>query len=458
MNRKARASLVTASVALCALAVALPSQASASTHKTVIRVAYGSTYVFDTTGLATRWWHSLAKQFDKAHPNAEVKLVPIPGTYNNIVTKLSLMYRSSSTAPDVAQVPTAQIGEWVSSGYLQALNQRLQGETWWNSIPKVVQSEGEFGGKYYAVNMGENTFALMYNKKMLKHAGVNVPWHPKNWNDIYTAAEKVHKTYPSVTALWLLAGTGSGTNGILQGAGNLINGSVTPTIYDSAKDGWVTDSPGLRAVFKFYKTIYSAGLGASTSQLFSPNAVTVPLAAFKKGKLAIAIAGNYYGGNWTKAVCAPCWSGANKVIGVTPIPTQNGQSPGAASTLGGWDLVMSAASKHQQLAWDFIKLAEQKENLVSAANGAGFVPPTKASQIAASYVQFAPPYNAIFASILPDATITPSQSAYTIWGQGFNEATGAIARNPNTSVNRAIHILTSYVSNQLGSNKAITLK
>lgn len=450
-------SLVAAGAAVIAT-TGLGAATAGAASKTVVTVAYGSTYVFDTNQFAAKWWSGVAKQFDARYPHAVVKLVPIPGSYNDIITKLSLLYRSPATAPDVAQLPTAQIGEWSSTGYLLPLNGYLKSASWWRSFPKAVQGEGTFGGKTYAVDTGENTSGLFYNKVMFRKAGLPVPWHPKNWADILAAAKAIKAKVPGVIPLWLLAGTGSGTNGILQGAGNLIDGSVTPTIYDAKTHKWVVDSPGLRAVLNFYREVYSARLGANTSDLFSPNAVTAPLSLFASSKLAIAIGSNYYGGNWTKTINAPYWAGARKTMGVAFIPTQNGQKPGVASTLGGWDLAVYAKSAHPRLAFDLIQIMESQKNQVDAANWAGFVPPDVKYGTAPAYANFAPPYQTFFSKVLPYATITPSQAAYTIWGQGFNEATGAIAQNPKTTVAQAIQLMKGYITGQLGANHVETLR
>lgn len=456
--RARKVGLVAAAGAAFIAATAFGVATTAAASKTVITVAYGSTYVFDTNQFAAKWWQGVAEQFDAKYPNATVKLVPIPGSYNDIITKLSLLYRSPATAPDVAQLPTAQIGEWSSTGYLLPLNQYLKSASWWPNFPKAVQGEGTFGGKINAVDTGENTSGLFYNKTMFRKAGLPAAWHPKNWSDILTAAKTIKAKIPGVIPLWLAAGTGSGTNGILQGAGNLIDGSVTPTIYDAKTHKWVVDSPGLRAVLNFYRQVYSAGLGANTSDLFSPNAVTAPLSLFAKGKLAIAVGSNYYGGNWTKTINAPYWSGAQRTMGVTFIPTQNGQKPGVASTLGGWDLAVYAKSAHPQLAFDLIQVMENQNNQVNAANWAGFVPPDVKYGTAPAYADFAPPYQSFFSKVLPYATITPSQAAYTIWGQGFNEATGAIAQNPKTTVAQTIQLMKNYIIGQLGANQVETLR
>ena len=257
--------------ALTATALGLGSMpsASASSSTATITVAYGSTYVFDTTQLTTKFWTNLQKQFDSQNPGAKLQLLPIPGSYNDIINKLSLMYRSGNP-PDLAELPTAQIGLWAESGYLKPLNNYLKSASWWKKFPAVVQSEGTFGGKVYAVNHGENTSLLYYNASLLAKAGIAMPWNPKNWAAILSAAEAVKGHDPNVTPLWLAAGTGSGTNGILQGGGNLIDGCSAPTIYQKSSGKWVVDSPCLRSVLSFYSEVYKNGLGASVSALFSP--------------------------------------------------------------------------------------------------------------------------------------------------------------------------------------------
>ncbi len=419
-----------------------PSKASGNAK--VIKVAYGSTYVFDSEALTNKWWNQVAKQFEAQNPGIKVQLVPIPGSYNDIVNKLSLLYRSASTAPDVAEIPTGQIGLWQSSGYLRPLDSYLPSTSWWNTFPAVVKSEGTFGGKVYAVDQGENDSAILYNKTMFRKAGLPVPWTAHNWNDILTAARKLKSALPGVVPLWLNAGSGSGANGLLQGINNFIVGTKTPKIQDGSK--WVVDSPGIRDSLNFMKTVYSGGLGASESQLFSPNAVTTPLTLFAHNKLAMAIGSNYYTGNWTKFIGAPYWAQSAQTMAVTPIPTQAGG--GIASTLGGWDYAISAHSGNPSAAFKLVNVMENRQNSIDAANWAGWVTPNKDYWSSPAFTKFAP-YQQLFAQILPHATLTPSSGNYSIWVQGMGNATGALVQNPASSVDSAVKTLSSYVGNQL---------
>ena len=81
--------------------------ASASSSTGTITVAYGSTYVFDTTQLTTRFLDQPTKPVRRPKPGTQLQLVPIPGSYNDIINKLSLLY-CSGNPPDLAELPTAQ--------------------------------------------------------------------------------------------------------------------------------------------------------------------------------------------------------------------------------------------------------------------------------------------------------------------------------------------------------------
>ena len=174
-------------LATALLAASILPASGLAADKTVVTVAYSPTFVFDTNDLAAKWWNSIKDQFEKQYPNAEVKLVPIEGGYDDIVNKLSLLYRSPATTPDVVQIPTPVIAEWVASGYLLPLDSYVAKTDWWQDFPQVIKDEDTFNGKVYAVSSGENDSMLYYNKDMFKKAGLPVPWNPQNWDDILTA-------------------------------------------------------------------------------------------------------------------------------------------------------------------------------------------------------------------------------------------------------------------------------
>jgi hypothetical protein len=93
-------------------------------------------------------------------------------------------------------------------------------------------------------------------------------------------------------------------------------GSSTPTI-ETSSGKMVVSSKGLLQTLDFFHTVFADGLGAPTSQLFSPNnAPNIPSTDFFKGTLGIAVGANFLGGNWTKQVSFPYWAKASTAMGV----------------------------------------------------------------------------------------------------------------------------------------------
>jgi multiple sugar transport system substrate-binding protein len=447
---RSRLGLLAAATMLVATACTNSPGSTSSNGKTVLKIAYGSTFVFMSPSLATKWWHTVGREFEQQHPNVTIQWIPIPGSYVDIVNKLNLLYRTPSTAPDVAELPSPNLGGWEASGDLLPLNSYLARATWWKGFPKPVQSEGLYNGKILAVNHFEATDALLYNIPMFKKAGLPVPWHPKTWADVLSAAAKIKSSIPNVSPLWLLGAQASGAEGILLGSGNMLAGSADPTIYDTATKKWVVDSSGIRQVLSFFHAMAAGGYNAPVSQLENPNAIANVPGYEAKQQIAIAVAANFWGESWVKTVCAPCWPQAPKVLGFAPLPTSQGQAPDIATTLGGWDLAIGAHTASPSLAWDFINMAQQRVNMIDVSNWGGGVPPDTAYFKDPLYSNFAPPFQAEFAQIEPYGKEAPSSLDYAVWANGFNAATQALTQNPKESVQQALTQMKSVIVNQLG--------
>jgi multiple sugar transport system substrate-binding protein len=415
--------------------------------------------VFESDDTSVSWWNKVKTEFEAAYPNAKLNLQGFNGTDVDLVNKVALEYKNASTTPDVFMLPSGYVGQWQASDYLLPLDKWVNDPAaapFWASFPKVIQDESRINGKVYAINTGENNSAIYYNNAMLTKAGIPLPWAPKTWDDILAAARAVKTSNPGVIPLWTAAGTSAGAGGVLQGSANLVYGSSTPTIFDYTNKKWVVDSPGLREVFNFYKTVYSEKLGASTSDLFSPKAVGRPVVLLKDKQLAIAVGSNWFADAWTEA--NRHWATAAQEASAVPLPTSKGQAPGSASTLGGWAIATSRVTQHPELAWGLIKIMESADNQTYIANRAGFVPPSQTVAKSDGYLTFAPPFNKAFGDALPNSRLVPSeQEGYPAWVQGIGQATGQIATDPNTSVDAAIKILHDTVANQVGADKVETL-
>jgi multiple sugar transport system substrate-binding protein len=443
-------------VAVVGNASATPTKRHALTG--TISVLYSESYEFDAKNLTDSWWGTVKKEFERTYPGVKLKLIPVGGTDFDEQKKAALLLRSSSTSPDVVSMETPNVGELAESNYLLALNKYTSADkTFWPDTPKAIKDMSTINGQVYAINSGNNVSAMFYNKAILAKAGIAMPWKPKTWNDIVVAAKKVKASNSSVIPLWLHAGASIGPFvGLVQTSGNLIDGSTTPMMLDPKTKKWVIDSPGLRATLGFYKTVFSQGLGPPSGDLFGSTAAIQPPDLMRKGKLAIVLGSNWYPGQWVFKFADP-WPTARNDVGIAPVPTQNGQGAGKATTLAGWSWGIAKASKNPDLAWGLIKIMQQPKNMINHANWAGFVPPDTKVAASAAFSKFAPPQG-VFSTYAAFATPIPSDPGFPVYGRALGDATGKIAQTPSTSIDDAIKIIGTDVKNELGSDKVETIK
>jgi multiple sugar transport system substrate-binding protein len=340
-------------------AAALAGCSSSGSGDKVIKVAYqkfGNFTQMDTQMKA------VAKQYEAAHKGYTVKLVPIQAAENDYYTKLALMNKSGSTAPDVLYEDTFLIKSDASAGYLAPLDGYVKKWSDWSKFPDNAKQAGQGeDGKLYGISMGTDTRALWYNKDLLSKAGVEVPWKPKTWDDVLAAAKKVKAAEPDVIPLNVYSGKAGGEQSTMQGFEMLLYGTKD-TLYDDSSKKWVAGSQGFTDSLQFIKDVYQGGLGPKPEQALDPNIGNVVGGQWlPQGKLAIDLDGSWLSSNWIKTGAAP-WADWSKVMGLAAMPTQDGAKPGATSMSGGWTLALGSKSKNKDAAWDFIKLALNKEN------------------------------------------------------------------------------------------------
>jgi len=435
------------------------SGSSASGTSNTVTVLYSNNYVFNSDSLATKWWTGIAKQWKAKYPHTKLVLEGTGGTDTDLMNKAAVLFRSPTTTPDVIQMPTTYVAQFAGSDYLQPLNSFVQSsmaKSFWTTMPAGVQQISSIGGKIYAINAGNNNTGLLYNKAMLVKAGVTMPWAPKSWAQILQVAEKVKAANPGVWPLWVASGVAAGPTNVLQGSGNLIFGSSDTTMFDAKTQKWVVNSSGIKATLEFYQKMDQMGLGAPTSQLFRADAVGQPPLLMKQGKLAISIGSNWYPTVWASPQSAAPWAAAKTAVGSAPFPTENGQGPGAASTLGGWAYAVSKASKNTQGAEEFIALASSPANQLTTAVWSGFVPPSTPVGEQPLFINFAPPFQADFNSYAKYGVALPNNVNFPVYARALNTVTGDFAQNPNASMSAELAKFSSLVTQQLGSGAVET--
>ncbi|NGO78267.1 extracellular solute-binding protein [Streptomyces sp. YC504] len=305
----------------------------------------------------------MKKQFEKDNPGKKVELVPIKAPDAEYYTKLQQMLRSPKTAPDLVYEDTFLINSDITSGYLEPLDKYLDKWPDWDKFIDTAKAAAKAeNGKTYGVPDGTDTRGLWYSKAVFKKAGLPEDWQPKTWDEILDAARTIKAKVPGVTPLNVYTGKPGGEQSTMQGFEMLLYGTGEDPMYDKGQKKWVQGSQGFKDSLQFVETVYKDKLGPEVSDALDPNfGPTVRGELLPKEKLGINLDGSWLPQDWNEGAGHewPTWS---KELGLAAMPTQNGEAPGKVSMSGGWTWAIPSKAANKDLAFEFIKTMQTKEN------------------------------------------------------------------------------------------------
>src|SRR5258708_17458838 len=153
------------------------------------------------------WLNQVKQRVEAANPNIKVKVEPIIADEGSYYTKLDLMMRSPSTAPDLVREDSFLVSSDVTAGYLAPLDKYLAtwpeySQQWFPAMQKITT----FGGHNYGVMDGTDVRLVWYNKSIFQRAGLPTTWQPHNWADLLSAARIIKAKVPGVIPLNLFSG------------------------------------------------------------------------------------------------------------------------------------------------------------------------------------------------------------------------------------------------------------
>jgi multiple sugar transport system substrate-binding protein len=355
--RTARVLIAPVAAAALVLSLGACGTGGGAADDSTITVAYQK---FGNFTQADTLFKDVKADFEKANPGITVELVPIEAQQNDYFTKLALMNRSPSTAPDVMYEDTFMIKSDVEAGYLQPLDDYLaEWDEWGQFVDGAKEAGAGDDGKTYGVSMGTDTRGLWFNKDVLAKAGLPEDWAPKSWDELLEAARAIKESDPDVVPFNMYSGKPQGEAAVMQGFEMLLYGTGD-TLYEDGK--WVLGSQGFIDALGFVETVFTEGLAPTPQQALDTNiGNTVQGEWLPEGKVGIALDGSWVAGNWLESGAAP-WPEWSEKMGTAAMPTQDGADPGAVSMSGGWTLAMGAGSKNPDAAFEFISMALNREN------------------------------------------------------------------------------------------------
>ncbi|WP_373313515.1 extracellular solute-binding protein [Streptomyces capitiformicae] len=372
----------------------------------------------------------IKKQFEKANPGKKIELVPIKAPDSEYYTKVQQMLRSPKTAPDLVYEDTFLINSDITSGYLKPLDDYLADWKDWDQFIDTAKTAAKAeDGKTYGIPDGTDTRGLWFDKAIFEKAGLPADWQPKTWDDILTAARTVKEKVPGVIPLNVYTGKPAGEAATMQGFEMLLYGTEAATasasasdpLYDEKSKKWKTGTQGFKDALTFVETVFKEKLGPEVSDALDPNIATrVRGELLPEGKLAINLDGSWLPQDWLEG-SGHEWPEWSEKLGLAYMPTQHGQAPGKVSMSGGWTWAIPSKSANPDLAFEFIKAMQTKENAQKWYISNSGIAVRKDVAADPAYVK-AQPGIKFFTDLVPSTHYRPAYPAYPKVSTAIQEA------------------------------------
>ncbi|MFF9312637.1 extracellular solute-binding protein [Streptomyces sp. NPDC014748] len=273
-----------------------------------------------------------AAAFAAAHPDIHLKIQI--QEWDGIGQKVTAAL-ASNDAPDVIEVGNTQVAQYAQSGGLLDLSDKkadLGGGAWLRGLAEPGAWEGkQYGIPYYAANR-----VVIYRKDLFQRAGID-PAALRTRDQWIAATRKLNKG--DQQGIYLTGQTWYALAGFVWDEGGDL------AVEQNGKWKGALDTPEALAGMEFYKELQALGKGPKDADEANPPQAEV----MAKGKVAQIIA--VPGGANVVTEQNPALKGK---LGFFPIPGKTADKPGAVFT-GGSDLVIPAASGHQDAAYTFVK-------------------------------------------------------------------------------------------------------
>jgi multiple sugar transport system substrate-binding protein len=348
-----------------------------------------------------------------AHSNIRLKLIPINASEGDYYTKIDLLLRSASTAPDIVREDSFLVSSDVTAGYLRPLDKYLASwpeysKEWYPAMQHITM----FNGHNYGIMNGTDDRLIWYNKDVFRKAGLPTNWQPHSWAGILAAARQIKARVPGVIPMNCYSGIPEDEASTMQCYEMLLYGTGSNPLYDYATKKWVVKSKGILDTLTFIQTVYNPKnlLGPTNDIALSPNAGTPIHTQLQPGdKLGIDIDGSWIPSTWVKNGARP-WPAWQTVMGHAKMPTEFGQAPHYVTLSGGWAYSISSRSTHPDEAFQVLKMGNTRDELAQYDANVGNIGVRKDEVQVPVYKNV--PLNDFFTSMLTFTQFRPGFPAY----------------------------------------------
>lgn len=280
---------------------------------------------------------TLIPSFEAANPGIKVEYVDVP--YDDLLQKLTTS-AAGDALPDLVRADLGWVPRFADLGVLVPLSdvmddfQELADATY----PGVLATN-LYDGKYYGLPLDTNTRVLISNQAALDAAGMSAP--PATFDEFVAMAGALEGT-----EIAAFADGGLGAWNIMpwiwSGGGDIAS-------EDLSTSTGVLNSPENIATIQMLVDLYQAG--QISTGMTGNSGATSTSEGLPGGQYATILDGPWMNGIWESDFpdFEPVYS---------PVPAGPG---GSVSVVGGEDIVLTASSKHQEAALEFIRFTQSEE-------------------------------------------------------------------------------------------------
>lgn len=321
-----------------ALAVLLVTGCSASGAREGERFGGTGPFTLVIGRPATAYLQPLLDRWNQSHPGERATLLELPEAADEQRAQMVANLQAKSDRYDVIGLDVIWTAEFAEAGWILPLERAMFPLS--RFLPPVVDT-AVYRGKLWAVPYTSNAGLLYYRKDLLAKEGFKPP---RTWEELRAQARALHGKYGiGGYAGQFLAYEGLTVNfaeAVQSAGGQILSPDGTEVTMDVAK---------AKAGLDFLVGGFREGWIPQEALSFKEDEAQL---AFEEGRLAFAR-------NWPHAYGPATTSAVAGKFGVTRLPGLDG--PGTGS-LGGYNLAVSAFSKRQKSATEFIRYFTGLEN------------------------------------------------------------------------------------------------
>ena len=361
------AGLVTAMVAALVVATVSSAKPAASAQGGNLTVWLSGTYAGATPGSTYRkWLDGIKARYEKAYPGSKVKFVLTPINNAQFTAQIAAAF-ASKKVPDVMLVYSGGYTTPYMLSSLQKLNDKVSktpgfyaSQTAWDLSCLNLNCKGG-KGDIYAVPNDEGSYALYYNKRLFKKAGVAGP--PRTYTELLADCKK----FKAKGILPLAYGDRDGystDNWVTYDYASYMAPGDIARVNDRKMK--YTDPKLVKPLEQLAKFKQQGCVNADASTHENNDANTY----FTSGKAAMVQMFPFVIKAFEKAL--------GKDLAIARLP-QSGPHPGrtAANSFHNW--VIPKNAKNPDGAWEFIKMAVDKKGARDLANITGALPTNRSA-------------------------------------------------------------------------------